>query len=126
MAYRITNKALGTTITVDTLPDGVRVGVTDLGPSWNNRPPPKLIVEEVASKARWIVENHLTDNVIGVVQGDTAREAIDAAYQAKGWLSFTDAREKRATAAEEHEIKARRIDADGNEYGPYVSYSEAV
>jgi hypothetical protein len=51
MAYRITNEVLGTTITVDTLPDGVRVGITDIGPSWNNRPPPKLIVEEVKDEA---------------------------------------------------------------------------
>ncbi len=47
MAYRIINQVLGTTILVDTLPAGVRVGVTDIGPSWNNRPAPKLIVEEV-------------------------------------------------------------------------------
>ena len=47
MTYRITNQVLGTTIVVDTLPPGVRVGVTDIGPSWNNRPAPKLIVEEV-------------------------------------------------------------------------------
>lgn len=49
MTYRITNETLGTTITVDTLPDGVRVGVTDIGPSWNNRPPPRLIVEVVGA-----------------------------------------------------------------------------
>ena len=49
MTYRITNQVLGTTIIVDTLPPGVRVGVTDIGPSWNNRPPPKLIVETVAA-----------------------------------------------------------------------------
>jgi hypothetical protein len=47
MTYRITNQVLGTTIVVDELPAGVRVGVTDIGPSWNNQPPPKLIVEEV-------------------------------------------------------------------------------
>lgn len=47
MAYRITNQILGTTIIVDTLPKGVRVGVTDIGPSWNNQPPPKLIVAQV-------------------------------------------------------------------------------
>lgn len=51
MAYRITNQVLGTTIVVDTLPDGVRVGVTDIGPSWNNRPAPKLIVEEIRKEA---------------------------------------------------------------------------
>ena len=50
--YRITNEVLGTTIFVDELPKGVRVGVTDIGPSWNNRPPPKLIVEEVAPSPR--------------------------------------------------------------------------
>lgn len=49
MAYRITNQVLGTTIIVDVLPRDVRVGVTDIGPSWNNRPAPKLIVEEVVA-----------------------------------------------------------------------------
>ena len=47
MAYRITNQVLGTTIIVDTLPPGVRVGVTDIGPVWNDRPAPKLIVEQI-------------------------------------------------------------------------------
>jgi hypothetical protein len=27
----------------------VRVGVTDIGPSWNNAPPPKLVVEQIAA-----------------------------------------------------------------------------
>ena len=48
MAYRITNQALGPVVVVPVLPPGVRLGVTDLGPVWNNRPAPKLIVEEVA------------------------------------------------------------------------------
>ena len=51
MAYRITNQVLGTTIIVDALPDGVRVGVTDIGPVWNNRPAPKLIVAEIRTEA---------------------------------------------------------------------------
>ena len=50
MAYRITNEILGTTIIVDELPPGVRVGVSDIGPSWNNQPPPKSIVEELPAK----------------------------------------------------------------------------
>ena len=75
--------------------------------------------------SKWIVENHLTDVVIGVVEANSARDAIDAAYRAKGGQSFADAREQRATAAEEHEIKARQIDADGNEHGPYLGYSDA-
>jgi hypothetical protein len=49
--YRITNEALGTVIVVDELPEGDRVGVRDLGPWWNNMPPPKLIVEEVIEDA---------------------------------------------------------------------------
>jgi hypothetical protein len=51
MSYRITNQVLGTTIVVDELPAGVRVGVTDIGPSWNNQPPPKLIVEKIEDAA---------------------------------------------------------------------------
>lgn len=51
MAYRITNQTLGTTIVVDELPAGVTVGVRDIGPSWNNQPPPKLIVERLAEEA---------------------------------------------------------------------------
>ena len=47
MAYRITNETLGTVIVVDQLPPGVVVGVHDIGPSWDNRPPPKSIVEEI-------------------------------------------------------------------------------
>ena len=47
MAYCITNENLGTTIVVDELPAGVCVGVHDIGPSWNNQPPPKCIVEVV-------------------------------------------------------------------------------
>ena len=50
-AYRITNEILGTVIIVKTLPPGVRVGVRDIGPSWNNRPPPKSIVEEIEAPA---------------------------------------------------------------------------
>jgi hypothetical protein len=72
---------------------------------------------------KWIVENHLTDVTIGVVEADSAREAIDAAYQAKGWKGFADAREQRATAAQEHEIMARRIDENGVEFGPYLGYA---
>ena len=49
MTYRITNQVLGTVIVVDELPKGVRVGVRDIGPSWNNTPPPKLIVEQIAA-----------------------------------------------------------------------------
>jgi hypothetical protein len=47
MKYRITNQQLGTVVVVDKLPPGMRVGVQDIGPVWNNQPPPKLIVEEV-------------------------------------------------------------------------------
>lgn len=122
--YRITNQILGTTILVDELPEGVRVGIHDIGPSWNNRPPPRCIVEEVTRPPRWLVENQLTDNRIGVVEADTAREAIDKAYQAKGWKSFADARERRATAAEEHEIVARLLDDDGNEVGHFIGYRD--
>ena len=50
MTYRITNQVLGTVIIVDELPKGVRVGVRDIGPSWNNTPPPKLIVERIAAE----------------------------------------------------------------------------
>lgn len=50
MTYRITNQVLGTTIVVDTLPAGVRIGVTDIGPVWNNRPAPKLIVETITHR----------------------------------------------------------------------------
>jgi hypothetical protein len=49
MTYRITNQVLGTTIFVNALPADVRLGHTDIGPSWNNRPAPKLIVEAVRS-----------------------------------------------------------------------------
>ena len=49
MTYRITNQVLGTVIIVDELPKGVCVGVRDIGPSWNNQPPPKLIVEQIAA-----------------------------------------------------------------------------
>ena len=74
---------------------------------------------------RWIVENHLTDNVLGLYEADSAREAIDKAYQARGWKDFADARNQRATAAEEHEIKARQVDDNGVQFGPFVGYSEA-
>ena len=50
MAYRITNETLGTVIIVDQLPPGVVGGVHDIGPSWDNRPPPKSIVEEIPAK----------------------------------------------------------------------------
>ena len=49
MTCRITNRVLGTVIIVDELPKGVRVGVRDIGPSWNNTQPPKLIVEQIAA-----------------------------------------------------------------------------
>jgi len=50
MTYRITNQTLGTSIIVDQLPPGVSVGVHDIGPSWNNQPPPQSIVEELPAK----------------------------------------------------------------------------
>jgi hypothetical protein len=49
MTFRITNQVLGTTIFVNALPADVRLGQTDIGPSWNNRPAPKLIVEAVST-----------------------------------------------------------------------------
>jgi hypothetical protein len=70
----------------------------------------------------WLIENQLTDNVLGVFAGNTPEQAIDAAYQARGWASFADARAKRATAAEEHEIVARRLDSKGKEVGPFFHY----
>jgi hypothetical protein len=45
--YRITNQQLDTVVVVDELPKGVQLGIRDIGPVWNNRPAPKLIVEEV-------------------------------------------------------------------------------
>ena len=50
ITYRITNQVLGTVIIVNKLPKGVRVGVRNIGPSWNNTPPPKLIVERIAAE----------------------------------------------------------------------------
>ena len=82
-----------------------------------------LVAQRNAQSVRWLVENQLTDNKIAVVEADSAREAIDAAYRTHGWQDFADARAKRATAAQEHEIVARRLDAAGDEVGPFFNYA---
>lgn len=69
------------------------------------------------------IENLLTDQVLGVYDAKTAQQAIDAAYQDRGWKDFADARAQGATAAQEGEIAARHVDDEGLPVGRYIGYS---
>lgn len=67
---------------------------------------------------RYAVENSLTDNRLGVYEAPDEASAIDAAYRARGWRDFADAREQHATAAQPGEVVARQIDERGFDTGP--------
>lgn len=74
--------------------------------------------QKESRKVRYFVENTLTDKRLGTFEAETPQAAIDAAYQARGWQGFEDAKANNGTAAEPDEIVATQIDADGHDTGP--------